>query len=39
VPEQVVGKSPPRRLGESPPLSMLPAFEVCVGASDGEGPS
>jgi hypothetical protein len=39
VPEQVVGESPPRRLGESPPLSTLLAFEVCVGASDGKGPS
>jgi hypothetical protein len=38
VPKWVVGESPPRRLGESPPLSTLPVFEVCVGTSDGEGP-
>jgi hypothetical protein len=30
---------PEREMGESPPLSMLPACEVCVGKSDGDGPS
>jgi hypothetical protein len=30
---------PEREVGESPPLSMLPACEVCVGKSDGDGPS
>ena len=37
--EQEVGESPPRRLGESPPLSTLPACKDCVGALDGNGPS
>jgi hypothetical protein len=40
-PEREVGKSPPSRLGETPPLPMLSACEVCVGAttvkSDGSG--
>jgi hypothetical protein len=40
-PEWEVGKSPPSRLGETSPLPMLSACEVCVGVmtvkSDGSG--
>jgi hypothetical protein len=36
--EREVGESPPRHLGESPPLSTLLACEDSVGASDGDGP-
>jgi hypothetical protein len=38
VPEQEVGESPLRCLGESPLLSTLLACEDCLGASDGDGP-
>jgi hypothetical protein len=36
--EQEVDESPPTHLGESPPLSMLPACKVCVGELDDDGP-
>jgi hypothetical protein len=35
--ERVAGKSPSGCLGESPPVSTSPVFEVCVDASDGDG--